>query len=650
MSNDQSINSKWRLIIPALFLMTVFILAGIIPFGSLWGFNHLKYFPGYVSIIYAVIVLFFIIPYIAEKAGAILSRLTGDFQKMPLVVRIIVIALMAGIIFYIFRVHVHSLGDGYQRIYQIEKGYMYYHTEPLDFFLHAIFFRGLKIFGVISGEMTYTIISVAAGIVFILMVYLFKFPEQITSNSAVLIKLLTISMGGMQMFFGYVESYTFFYLFSLLFLLWASRFMVTNQGLATASLLLALAMASHITALFLLPGFAFLIYVNLKNTKPLSFNKKYLPILLILLAVAGLIIQEIRLRYFIDIYTPSYSGGILPLFSLSEYSIFSPVHLYDILNQILLIAPICLLLLAYFIPGKKTNSDKRNLNIFLIIIIVSALLVISMIDPKLGYARDWDLLSIPTAVLGLSLCIFLLIGHNQQKVNKYTAFIIGSISILLLSGWILTNSSEKRQLERAEDLLSLSEKGQGYSTELLAHYYRYKKNDVQKALVLYQSITGRAKNARVYNKIAKAQNELGRYEDALKSANSGLELDSNLTDLQFMAGFILLKLNKPQFALPYLHKARELAPDRFEIYYFLSDAYYQLDSLGMSLITAREAIRLKPNFAPTYIEIGNTFNRLGVYDSAFVYTKKGLKLDPNNATGYELLEDIKGKLRRIGNE
>jgi len=650
MSNDQSINSKWRLIIPALLLTTVFILAGLIPFGNLWGFNHLKYFPGYVSIIYAIVILLFLIPLLARKIIAAISRLCAGFQKQPLLVRIFIISLMAGTIFYFFRVHVHSLGDGYQRIYQIEKGYMYYHTEPLDFFLHAILYKVLKIFGAASGELTYTIISTAVGIVFVTTIYLFRFPKQITSNSAVLVKLLTISMGSMQIFFGYVESYTFFYLFSLLFILWATKFTLINRGLTIASLMLALAMASHITAIFLLPGFAFLIYINLKNTRPLSLNKKYLPILLVLLAVAGLIIQEIRLKYFMDIYTPSFSGSILPLFSLSEYSIFSPKHLYDIFNQMLLIAPACFLLLPCFIPGLKLESDKKNLYILLSIVFVCGLLLISIIDPKLGYARDWDFLSIPTSMLGLSLSIFLLIGQNKQKANKYTVFVIGSISLILLSGWILTNSSEKRQIERAEDLLSLSEKGQGYSTELLAHYYRYKKNDVQKALELYQGITGRAKNARVYNKIAKAQNELGRYEDALKSANSGLELDSNLTDLQFMAGYILLKLDKPRLALPYLHKARKLAPDRSDIYYFLSNAYYQIDSIGISLITAREAIRLKPDFAPTYIQIGNIFNRLEVYDSAFVYTKRGLKLDPNNATGYELLEDIKEKLRQIGNE
>ncbi len=308
-------HNRMLLIIPALILAAVYILAGLIPIDSLWGFNHLKYFPKFVLIIYAVLFLLIVLPFFAERVAALIGRLSKSFRTLPTVSRIVIIALIAGIIFYILRVHVHSLGDGYQRIYQIEKGYLYYYTEPLDFFLHAVLFRFLKLFGVISGELTYTIISITAGIIYVLAIYKFRFPENITNSNVTLIKLLTVSLGGMQMFFGYVESYTFFYLFSLLFLLWASRFMLSGQGLITVSVILALAIASHLTALFLLPAFVYLIYHNLKNVKPKNFGQKYFPILIVLLIILGHIGAGIRFRYFVDIYSPSYSGGLLPLFS-----------------------------------------------------------------------------------------------------------------------------------------------------------------------------------------------------------------------------------------------------------------------------------------------------------------------------------------------
>ncbi len=647
MNGNQPTSNRTLLVIPALILGTVYILAGLIPINSLWGFNHLRYFPKFMSIIYAVLFLLIVVPPFASAAAALIGRLSKAFQKLPLVLRIIIIAFATGSLFYIFRVHVHSLGDGYQRIYQIEKGYWYYYTEPLDFFLHAVLYRFLKLFGVISGELAYTIISISAGIAYVLTVYLFRISDDIPESSVILIKLIAVSLGGSQMFFGYVESYTFFYLFSLLFLLWSARFILSGKGLLTASILLALAMACHMIAAFLLPAFAYLVYFNLKKIKPKGFRHKYLPALLVILIILAHIGAEIRLRYFVEIYTPPFSGGFLALYSFSEYSVLSPAHLYDILNQLLLISPAVFLLVFYCISDIKFARNRKELNLFLGIIFLCGLLVVSLLDPKLGYARDWDLFSIPTAALGLSLAILLSIGlKNRDRINRYSVFVIASFSILLFSGSILTNASAKRQLKRAEDLLSLSEKGRGYGTELLAYYYRNQAGDDKKSLELLESISGPAKNARVYSKIAKTQLDLQLDDDALKSAYAGIALDSSFTELQLMAGFIWLKKGRPELALPRMLKANELAPGRPEIFHFLCNIYADLDSLGKAIMAGHEAIRLKPDFAPSYIELGEVFYRMHVYDSALVYTKEGLKLDPSISTGYEILNDIKNKYRQ----
>jgi len=642
MDNNKPIPQPILLIIPALILGAVYILAGLIPFESLWGFNHLKYFPDYVPIIYAVLFLLIALPYISNNVIEIIGGLMRKFQALPPLVRIIIIGAGSAVVFYFLRVHVHSLGDGYQRIYQIEKGYWYYHTEPLDFFLHAVLYRVLKLFSVYSGELSYTIISISAGAVFVIAVYLLKFPDNIPTSNINLIKVLAVSLGGMQMFFGYVESYTFYYLFGLLFLIWAIRFILSDTGIMAASILLALAIASHITAMFLLPPYVYLTYFNLKKTNPKTFVQKYLPSLIVLLVIFGHIAAQIRLKFFVDIYTPSFGAEFLPFVSASEYAMISPIHFYDILNQLLLIIPALFLMLFYFIPNIKFDSNRKTLNRFLGLSVICAVLVIFIVDPKLGYARDWDLFSIPTAVLGLTLATLFLLGlSGKERVNSRTVFMIASFSILFFSGWILTNASEKRQLHRAEDLLGLSEKGRGYSTELLAHYYRSSDNDSEKSLELLEGITGPAKNARVYGKIAKAQMDLQRFDDALKSAYNGIALDSSDTELQLMAGFLWLKKERPELALPRLLKANELAPNRPEILRFLCTVYTNLDSLGKAILIGHEVIRIRPEYAPAYIDLGEIYFRMRVFDSAMVYTKKGLKLDPSISTGYEILEDIR---------
>lgn len=632
---------KLRLVVPSALLAVLFILAGTLPINGLWGFNHIKYLPGYSVFIYILLFLLILIPGSAERLYLLLSRITAVFKRLPKAIQLLLIVLFSVAVFHFLRVHVHSLGDGYQRIYQIEQGYAYYHTEPLDFFLHAILYRALKVVGVVSGELTYTLFSIIGGVAFISAVYLFRFPQQRDSQIGGLIKLLIISLGGLQLFFGYVESYSLYYIFSLLYLLFAARYILSNQGLLMTSVMLAFGLASHLTALILLPSFLYLIYYNFKYCRPERFAPRYLPIIIVLLPALGLLGQEIWLRIYVAEYVPSISGGILPLFSDSEYSIFSLAHLFDILNEILLISPLSLVLAAYLLLNRKCYTHTKSLSAFLSIIVVFSFLMLLTIDPKLGLARDWDLFSIPAAALGSAIVLLLLTKANKNTVGSYTTIVLGALSIVFLSAWILTNSSEKRQLVRAEDLLSSSDKSRGYSTELLAYYYRHEARNSKKALELLKSITGQALNARVYNKIAKAEIDLGLYDDALKSICKGLELDSNFAELYLMAGVTWVRMDKPELGLPYLLKARYLEPTRYNIYHSLGNTYYRLDSLEKAVMAFKKTINLKPDFAMAYIETGNMYRLMQHYDSALAYVQMGLRLNPNSAEGYQLLDLIK---------
>jgi len=572
MGGLDSDSKKHFLIIGAILLSAFYIIAGLIPINSLWGFNHLKYFPDFVTIIYAILVIVFIIPAVADRIYILLSKLTVHFQKLPKPIRIVIISVLAGIVFYLLRVHVHSLGDGYQRIFEIGKGKFYSHTEPLDFFLHAALYRFLLLFDIRTPELSYVIISILSGLIFVNAIYLFKFSSRVNASTSLLIKTIFIASGGLLLFFGYVESYSFYYLFSLLFLLWAIKFLIDKKGLLASAILLAIAIASHITSLFLIPGFVYLFYLNIKDNSAHKFWSKYSPFLIVGLATISVVILVI-LRQPDSIKSATLLNLFLPLYSNSEYSILSWHHLYDILNQILLISPYCLLIAMSVITHRKTDSNKKNLFLFLMILVVSAGLFMLVIDPKLGYARDWDLFSTPAAIFGLSVGILLLIRYSKNGLSKYIAFIITVFSILFLSGWILMNSSETKQLTRAEDLLKLSEKGRGYGTELLAYYYRiYKKNN-RKAIELYKGISEREKNARVYKELGKTQKKAGLFEDAKQSYYLALSKDPKNPKILNEIGLIYIDQKRDDSALMVLRYAHQMAPKFVPIFESLALAY-----------------------------------------------------------------------------
>jgi len=641
--NKDGITTYLPSLIGGFVLAVLFILSGLIPINSLWGFNHLKYLPVYFLPVFAVLFILALLPGTAGLIHSFIKRALDSFTRMPLSFRIFLVLIVSAGLFYLLRVHVHSLGDGYQRIYQIENDYFYYHTEPLDFSLHAVLYRLLKLFGVVSGEVTYTLFSVIAGTAFVVTIYLFHWPKKMNLNVGGLVKLIIICFGGTQLFFGYVESYSLYYIFSLLYILFAMRFIITGKRLLVTSLLLGLACASHLTALIFVPSFVYLVALNFRKTKGGGFVQRIIPIIIVIIPVLGLLIQEYRLREALEEYIPSVSAGLLPFFSTTEYSMLSPMHLFDILNELLLIAPIALVLLI-LLAFRRGKADKENPGIFLLIVSVCSLIMLFAIDPKLGLARDWDLLAIPAAAIGAAITIFALVREHSYKPPASVKLSFGLMALLFLSGWVFANSSVTGQLNRAEDLLKLSEKGRGYGYELLYYYYRHEAKDDEKALQLLNSITGEAKNARVYSKIAGTELDLGRQDDALKSIKKGLEIDGNFTELHLMAGTIWANRGRADYGLPYFLKALSLEPYRKDIYYDVGSVYYKLDSIALALAVYKDVIDLYPDDAMAYFGVGNMFRLLKQYDSASYYVQQGLRINPGIAEGYQILNAIKREM------
>ncbi|MEW5925556.1 MAG: hypothetical protein AB1746_16360, partial [Candidatus Zixiibacteriota bacterium] len=129
-----------RILIAGLIMALLYIVAAAIPIKNLWGFNLPSYLEWYYMPLFGILFLLALIPATANKIFLYLKNVGQKFDGLLLFWRILIISIVSAGIFYLLRVHVHSLGDGYQRIYQIEQGYLYYHTEVLDFFLHGVLY------------------------------------------------------------------------------------------------------------------------------------------------------------------------------------------------------------------------------------------------------------------------------------------------------------------------------------------------------------------------------------------------------------------------------------------------------------------------------------------------------------------------------
>ncbi len=632
------------MLLPAMILTAGYLLAGAIPLRPMWGFNHLYYFPHWAKILFALLLVLTLSPPSARMLSDALSRLHASYIRLPRWTRGLLVALISAVLFYTLRVHVHSLGDGYMRIFQVEKGITGLHTEPLDFYLHVMLYKFLNLFGTVGAEPVYVIYSILCGIIFSVIVTMVTLPPPIDGHRGLLIKTLLLTLGGWQLFFGYVESYSLFYPSALLFVLFSVKFLLTGNGIIPATLSFLIMASTHLTGAAYLPAFLVIGWINIKKADRLF--EKYIPIILVLLVMTALGISEVNVRVEHAEYVGSIGALLLPVFA-SGYTMLSPVHLLDICNQILLVFPGGLLVFIAGIGRKKDSTSYPGLGVFLCLTAVMSFIYLFVIDPKLGYARDWDLFATPAGVLGLSLILYVAATGCLKNINSIRLVSIGAVSVLFFSGWILTNASVSRQLDRAEELLSLSDKGRGYCTELLSHYYRYDADQPEKVIDLLNGITGPAKNARVHSAIAMTELEIGRYRDALATARAGLKLDSTHADMLFCAGRSLLELGHPDSALNYLTAAFARKPDNYGYILNLARAFGQLNQWQNALNAFKATIHAEPGLSASYFDVGFIYYHLTQidsaqsYDSAYYYVERGLRINPDYADGYRMLEAIK---------
>lgn len=626
-----------RLII--LVIALIYLFAGPLHLEMLWGVNHLKYLPGYSLFIFALAILIGVLDSPFSSTLNVFQSLKRKFASLSLRMRLILMTVAAVGIFYLLRVKVHALGDGYQRIYQIERGYYFYPTEALDFFLHATLFRFFRLFTTLSAESIYVAFSILCGAVFTFVLYRQYFSVKSSDQATLLLPFLLSTLGGAVLFFGYVESYSLYYPAVLLYLLFSLNYFQSGQNILPGAVCLSIAILSHQSALFLLPSFVLLALHYYRKTDA-AFSG-LLPAAIVAFSLLVLLALEIYNRLNYSEYLKSYGENFLPLFS-GEYPALSLMHFLDLTNLILLIFPLAPLFI-YLALRRDASQVKlpEGTRWFLWAVLAGSLFFLIFVDPKLGMPRDWDLFATPAASLAFVVIAFVVI---RCQLGRLEQFRLGYFALLFFSLWIAVNASEARQLERAESILELSPKGQDYGTELLAFHYRNKLNNNPKALALFQSIKGKGRNARVLGTIAQMQLEMGLVNQALATAREGLPLDSSGA-LHAVTGTILMRLDSVSSALPHLLKAVELSPQTARSFYLLGQAYYRLENDSAAISAFKSSLALDPSAYPAMFSVGQAYLRLGQLDSAFVYIEAGLKLNPQDQQAWELMNFIRSQRR-----
>ncbi len=617
-------SSRGKLILAGLVALAYGVL-GWLPNNYFWGINHLYFHSSPVRLIFglsAVMVLFLPVHKWLQVVFRALDRVPAWLRGIGL------LAITAAAL-TLFRVAVHSLGDGYQRAFEITEGQWYQPTQFLDYLVHAAVYHLFKsIFGA-DAITAMAVTSIAAGIGF---VYLLWSQKLFAGWKKVLFSLAVVSLGSTQLFFGYAESYTLVYLFAFWYLASVFRDQQNTSTYLVIILSYLLAGFSHqMGMVILLPSLLYVTYLRFGT----RFQKLFIYPLAVAAALAPYWVIKVinRIKGFEEIREPG--SYFLPLIGQS-YGVLNLSHLLDVLNQVLLTAPLAVMLLP-LVPFVVRHGYQR---ILALLIIIPSLLFLFWFNPELGMARDWDAFSIPTALIAIGFMISV-IGSFPEKASRADLKWGGpiAVSMIMLFSWILINNSASLHLTRATYLLDHTSQGKRYGYELLAHYY-YNQGDHRTELEMLEKIEPGERTARVYGKMAQAAWLLGRSDQAYDYAWRGVGMPDNTRLNMLMAGVTASERKEWPRSIRCLRSAALMAPNDQPGLCKLGDVLTAADSLEAAVEVFRQAITLDRDQARPFFGLAEAYYKMGDMRVSEIFCREGLRRDATYPGGQELLERL----------
>jgi tetratricopeptide (TPR) repeat protein len=611
------------------FMIFIHAVASFFPEERLWGVNHLAYvffIPRWIIVILAFFVL---VPKVNKifynVIAAFFTLVEKSLKRINRYCKYLFFSLGSIIVFWVFDAKTHLLGDGSVRGNEIMAGTKLSVTEPLDFYLHALVYDFLKL----DAYQTYTLISCLAGAGFIFLSLCLSHLLGKENKEKVLAFVVLVSMGSIQLFFGYIESYSLVYVGILTYFLFSFLYLKGRCGLFFPSLALLTSISLHLSAVYLLPSLVYLHLVSSQKEKKHFNFKKILSVVFILLIVgAGFFILSKK-----NPNPTSVTAYLIPLAGGENdpYSLFSGAHLVDMINEQLLLSPAGIILWAMVIFFARKIDFKDRVATFFIIVTLFSFMFAFVMDPKLGYARDWDLFS--TTGLGYTLLgIYLWLNYfRQDKARKLNYMIIALSFTALFSTlpWIYVNAQEDQAVERFKALLDLDVKRSGYGHEILAYYYR-DKGLVNAETEEWTKALSIVENERYVGNLGICYTELGRHQEAIVMFKKWIQMNPNSAIAYNNLGKALSQVGEYEEAKRQYQMALKVEPNYFKAYSNLGALLIQMGRYQEAFESLMSAIRINPNYFRAYTHLALLYNRMGKPEEVIPFFQAYLKRNPED--------------------
>ncbi|MFC1489934.1 tetratricopeptide repeat protein [Candidatus Latescibacterota bacterium] len=589
--------------------------------------------PAYLPYIFLAVGILSFIPRFRQFVKPIIEKAGKSLSSIPLFAA----PVIAGIVFYLFRQKTIFLGDGQLRVRNTEVYYLFSFEEPLDTFIHTLLYKYLNPALGLTGKDIYQYVSILCGMAAVGgMVYIIRKLYE-GSGKRWFIGCLILTCGSMQYFFGYVESYTVLGALILMFLLSGQLMLKRMRFTVIPIIFLSFAVITHPLAILFIPGalYAYLQVINSKKNNSSKVMQWTVTSGIFVIIIGGLLTV-----FGVGGHSPlkfltHYTGGsnLLPIVSKGDlYGIFSSGHFIDILNEIGLVVPACISVFI-ILPGLLGMRRSRP-SLFHFMCCLGPLLFLVAFNPKLGYARDWDIFGI--IAFPATLWLGVLIIENVKKADLLkVALPLLAISFIHTVSWIGVNSSGTASFARFVNLSKtpyLTDYAKSMAHESIASYY-FDETDFRKSAEHYELAYDYSNNIRFFMNFIAACGKLNDYE-LLERFSKKYD---NIAEGHFYLGVCYLEQNKLEAAMEEFEKTLILNPEYSEAYFKLGVAYVIMKKYDEGIREYKKALSLTQNkelLLLIYNNLGNAYIKNNMASEAITQLLEAIKIKPDMALAH----------------
>jgi len=524
---------------------------------TMWGINHLAFLERELAIaagVFLGITGFSFFSSSLNRCFADLLQVTDSWLWGGRRTGPVVLALLGGLAFVALHARTNFLGDGYTLLSFFDQDELL--LKKWTEFGSIYLIRYIQsLFGGYSFETAlsaFRVMSVVSGMIVLYNVT--RIIGRLTSDPTVrILGLASFAFsGGMMLFCGYVEVYPLVWAMTFIFFNLSIGCLQTGRGFWVALFFFLLALLMHLQAVSLLGGLVLLVSLRIavaKSRDDLGVNVLALAAMILSAAMCATFVLLIDWQDHSHVFVP-WSADVS---GMPGYTLLSAAHLLDIANEMIVMFP-CLVALIVLWTSHGRQIKKDSISWFLGLTSVGSLLFLVFIDPRLGMARDWDLMSL-TLVPPFLLLIYQL-GQFVPPISARMVVLYSAACLITTGSYVATSVNTGASEDRFYSLIRYYDRKDEAGWGILASYFLNKGDYPRAEQIAEQMRSMDIRAADVSHILGVVGRKSGRVEEAEANLLLALRRKPRNPRIRNELGQIYLGQGRYSEALAMLRQAR----------------------------------------------------------------------------------------------